>query len=547
MKGIYINKTIIALTTILCICNMRLYAQQFMGTAKVECPSEVVANETFEYSIDIQTDSVIQVVQLLPSFATIEVMGGPKISRSTSIIYKDGKKINEYSLKYTYVLCADVGIHKIPTFQIKDLAGNYYNVPEITIESKEKNIEPAINTTNKVLAKNNNQKEKPNQNDDSKVSVADSTILVLSLDKSTAIVGEPVLVTAKLATREQVVSVENVKYDFDYCYIKQVEDSDTLKWDVEVIDGVRYQTIPLLQYQLYPLQHGEIILHPIEIQITKAIRVPDPTDIIFGMSLQYIKQTIKSDELVLKVIGDISKERGILDIKPYNDNFLVALDISGSMRSYDFDGSRLDVAKKIVSEIKYCYPQTHILPYTSKFGDVIYSIDKINDIDSLNIKEVDGSALYDVGLFFLYNHYRGLSYRDIVIITDGVNNTSHISSKTFADLMAKYGVRIHIVSINSNKEKVEADVYDNLNNRSKVEIDNIIGEKDTLRELTKSTGGEYLEIRHISEIDDTVNSIVNAIGRKVKAKKPSKQYNISDNILKEIAIEYYNNNRLRCE
>ena len=47
MKGIYINKTIIALTTILCICNMRLYAQQFMGTAKVECPSEVVANETF--------------------------------------------------------------------------------------------------------------------------------------------------------------------------------------------------------------------------------------------------------------------------------------------------------------------------------------------------------------------------------------------------------------------------------------------------------------------------------------------------------------------
>ena len=518
-----------------------------MGTAKVECPSEVVANETFEYSIDIQADSAIQVVQLLPSFATIEVVAGPKISSSTSIIYKDGKIINEYSQKYTYVLCADVGIHKIPTFQIKDLAGNYYNVPEITIESKEKNIEPAINTTNKVLTKNNNQKEKPNQNDDSKVSVADSTILVLSLDKSTAIVGEPVLVTAKLATSEQIVSVENVKYDFDYCYIKQVEDSDTLKWDVEIIDGVRYQTIPLLQYQLYPLQHGEIILHPIEIQITKVIKVPDPTDMLFGMSLQYIKQTIKSDELVLKVIGDISKERGILDIKPYNDNFLVALDISGSMRSYDFDGSRLDVAKKIVSEIKYCYPQTHILPYTSKFGDVIYSIDKINDFDSLNIKEVDGSALYDVGLFFLYNHYRGLSYRDIVIITDGVNNTSHISSKTFADLMAKYGVRIHIVSINSNKEIVEADVYDNLNNRSKVEIDNIIGEKDTLRELTKSTGGEYLEVRHISEIEDTVNSIVNAIGRKVKAKKPSKQYNISDNILKEIAIEYYNNNRLRCE
>lgn len=184
------------------------------------------------------------------------------------------------------------------------------------------------------------------------------------------------------------------------------------------------------------------------------------------------------------------------------------------------------------------------MPFTPKFGDVIYSIDNINDVDSLNIREVDGSALYDIGLFSLYNYYRGSSYSNIVIVTDGADNSSHISGRTFADLMAKYGVRIHIVYINSNKEKVEADVYDNLNNRSKVEIDNIIGERDILRELTKYTGGEYLEVRHISEIEDTVNSIVNAIKRKAKSQKPSKQYNISDSILKEIAIDYYNNNRL---
>ena len=511
-----------------------IYAQNVKGTAIVDCPKE--------YSIEIQVDSIIQIVQLLPSFATIEVMAGPQISRNTSIIYKEGKIINEYSQKYTYVLRANVGIHIIPAFQIKDSDGCYYNVPEVTIASKEKERKSVVNATNSTVPVNDKLKEKSNQIDNSKELVSDSTILVLSLDKSTVNIGEPVLVTVKLATCEQITSIVNVKYEFDYCYTERIVNTEPLGWETETINGIRYQTTPLLQYRLRPLQSGDIVLHPIEIQITKAIRVPDSTDMLFGMSLQYVKQSIKSDALVLKVIGNSSKEKGAHDIKPSNNNLLVALDISGSMRSYDFDGTRLDVAKRIASSIKRHYPQTHILPFASKFGDVIYNTDKFNDIDSLNIRDVDGSAMYDIGLFSLCN---GIPYNDILLITDGNDNASHISRKTFTDLMAVYGIRVHVIIINSNKEKIEADLYDTQNNLLRTEIDNDIADISILKDLTKSTGGKCVEVKNELDVDDAISQISIAIEKKAKKRRPSKLYNIENDMVKLIVSDYYKNNYIR--
>lgn len=366
---------------------------------------------------------------------------------------------------------------------------------------------------------------------------------MLSLDKSTVNVGEPVLVTVKLATREQITSVGNVKYEFDYCYTERIVNTEPLGWETETINGIRYQTTPLLKYRLRPLQSGDIALHPIEMQITKIIRVSDPTDMLLGTSLQYVQQSIKSDALVLKVIGDSSKEKGVHDIKPSNNNnLLVALDISGSMKSYDFDGTRLDVAKRIASSIKHHYPQTHILPFASKFGDVIYNTDKFNDIDSLNIRDVDGSAMYDIGLFSLYN---GIPYNDILLITDGNDNASHISRKTFTDLMAVYGVSVHIIIINSNKERVEADLYDKQNNLLRTEIDNEIADIRILKELAKSTGGECIEIKSELDVEDAISQISISIEKKAKKRRPSKLYKIENDMVNLIVTDYYKNNCIR--
>ena len=544
-----INSYIIRITALFCSvlfsCGT-IYAQNVKGTAIVDCPKEVVANKTFEYSIEIQPDSIIKVTQISPQFEKIMVMAGPYISTSTSITFRNGEKIKAYSQRYTYTLYADAGIHKIPTFQIKDLTGNYYNVPEVTIVSKETDDEPAIKTNNKVLTKKNNQKEKSKQNDDSNEFVADSTILVLSLDKSTVNVGETVLATVKLATRERVESVDNVKYDFDYCYIERIENTEPLEWETETINGIDYQVIPLLQYKLRPLQSGNIILHPIEIQLTMKDPSQDLVDVFFGKTrIQYIKKSVRSQKIVLNVCENNIEAIQETDKESTNDNLLVAIDASGSMRSYDFNRTRLDIAKHIVSNIKNNSLQTHILPFTSKYGNLIYDIDDINDIDSINIRDLDGSAMYDVGLFSLYNAYNGISYKDILLITDGNDNASHISRKTFTDLMAAYGVRVHIIIINSNKARVEADLYDKQNNLLRTEIDNEIADIRILKELAKSTGGECIEIKSELDVEDAISQISISIEKKAKKRRPSKLYKIENDMVNLIVTDYYNNNCIR--
>ena len=544
-----INSYIIRITALFCSvlfsCGT-IYAQNVKGTAIVDCPKEVVANKTFEYSIEIQPDSIIKVTQISPQFEKIMVMAGPYISTSTSITFRNGEKIKAYSQRYTYTLYADAGIHKIPTFQIKDLTGNYYNVPEVTIVSKETDDEPAIKTNNKVLTKKNNQKEKSKQNDDSNEFVADSTILVLSLDKSTVNVGETVLATVKLATRERVESVDNVKYDFDYCYIERIENTEPLEWETETINGIDYQVIPLLQYKLRPLQSGNIILHPIEIQLTMTDPSQDLVDVFFGKTrIQYIKKSVRSQKIVLNVCENNIEAIQETDKESTNDNLLVAIDASGSMRSYDFNRTRLDIAKHIVSNIKNNSLQTHILPFTSKYGNLIYDIDDINDIDSINTRDVDGSAMYDVGLFALYNAYNGISYKDILLITDGNDNASHISRKTFTDLMAAYGVRVHIIIINSNKARVEADLYDKQNNLLRTEIDNEIADIRILKELAKSTGGECIEIKSELDVEDAISQISISIEKKAKKRRPSKLYKIENDMVNLIVTDYYNNNCIR--
>lgn len=170
----------------------------------------------------------------------------------------------------------------------------------------------------------------------------------------------------------------------------------------------------------------------------------------------------------------------------------------------------------------------------------------VDGIDGLNINNADGTALYDIGLYALYCNFFANPYKNIVIITDGNDNSSHISAQTFANLMTAYGIRVTIIGINSLKENIDAQIFDTKTNKYEtINIENSIPDTAILKKITSSTGGEYIEIKDIKDVRDAITRIIDLQSSVTKPTTPSNQFNIEEDFIKYIVQDYYYNNKLQ--
>ena len=131
-------------------------------------------------------------------------------------------------------------------------------------------------------------------------------------------------------------------------------------------------------------------------------------------------------------------------------------------------------------------------------------------------KSGDGTAIYDLCMSMVMDSTN--TYRDIVIFTDGMDNCSHISLKTIAEVMQQNGIRVNVVSINSERDSV---LFTNqlLDSVLTVEIDQPL--KSDLLFLTNETGGEWVKCKNRDEMKKIVKRIATIPYRAYKRKKVS--------------------------
>ena len=112
-----------------------------------------------------------------------------------------------------------------------------------------------------------------------------------------------------------------------------------------------------------------------------------------------------------------------------------------------------------------------------------------------------------------------------------MDNSSHISLKTIVDVMQQHGVRVSVVSINSEKDSVLciSQVLDSafVKNEQPLESD--------LLYLTCETGGQWIKCKNKNEIENVVKQIA-AIPSRPYERKKSK---LSANWFREKLMNYY--------
>lgn len=210
-------------------------------------------------------------------------------------------------------------------------------------------------------------------------------------------------------------------------------------------------------------------------------------------------------------------------------DIVLALDVSGSMLSQDFQPDRLQAAKRVASEFIIDRKNDNIglvifagesftqCPLTT---DHKVLLNLLNDIEYGIIE--DGTAI-GLGLATSVNRLKDSESdsRVVILLTDGTNNSGQIAPLTAADLARSYGIRVYTVGVGTTgmaPTPVQTPFGIRMQNMP-VDID-----EKTLTDIAVMTGGQYFRAQdteglrqvydEIDEMEKYLISVQNVTHRK---------------------------------
>ena len=260
-----------------------------------------VAQNSFTVSVPevVSTDEIFQVMFTAtyesgkvsdfapPAFEGFEVLAGPVSSTSTSIQSINGKTSTTRTQSYTYtVRLTQEGKVTVGPASVK-IGKETYSTESRTVEAVKGQV--------------------PSGSGGNAAAAGDDLMLRLSVSKSRAVVGEPIIVTMKLYVQSSAISgFEDVRFPtFDGFWSQEIDAPQNIQFSRENYGGQVYNAALLRRYMLLPQQTGRLSIDPAELVCLLQVR-SEPTgprsifDDFFD-SYQTIRKRVSSDPVTIEV------------------------------------------------------------------------------------------------------------------------------------------------------------------------------------------------------------------------------------------------------
>lgn len=256
----------------------------------LEAPSVVAADEIFRVVYTATSEEKISGFVPPESFEGFEVLAGPIQSTMSSTNITNGKYQHSTSLSYTYTL--------------RPVSQGNFTLPSATIKigKKEHSSEPkkieVVKASEDGNAQTGGQGSSRNAGDDLK--------LVLTLDKTEVVTGEPVIATLKLYMKQSDIGgFENIRFPgFKGFWSQEIEAPQNISFQRENYKGEVYNAALLRKYMLIPQQTGSLEIDPAELVCLVRIRSNSPSTSIFDDffdSYQTIRKRVSTPVMKVNV------------------------------------------------------------------------------------------------------------------------------------------------------------------------------------------------------------------------------------------------------
>ena len=201
-------------------------------------------------------------------------------------------------------------------------------------------------------------------------------------------------------------------------------------------------------------------------------------------------------------------------VSTHGRDLMIALDLSGSMATEDFDvsGRRID-RLRVVNAVAREFVEHRegdriglVLFGTRAYLQAPLTFDRQTVVDMLDEAEIglpgEETAIGDaIGLAVKHLRDRPADQRVLVLLSDGASNTGVLEPVQAAEFAAREGVRIHTIGIGSGRQVVQTLMGPRVVNTD-AELD-----EAALRKVAELTGGAYFRARDTAGLVDVYRRI----------------------------------------
>lgn len=237
--------------------------------------------------------------------------------------------------------------------------------------------------------------------------------------------------------------------------------------------------------------------------------------------------------LTLLIIGMARPQigEGQAKVSASGIDIVVALDLSGSMASEDFEWhgdrvNRLEIAKTVLQQFveKRVNDRIGLVAFAGRaYIAAPLTLDHeflMQNLERLNLGMIEDRTAIGSAISAALNRLRDVVSKSkiIILMTDGQNNAGQVQPLTAAEMAQSLGVKVYTIGVGTRglapfpqTDAFNRKVYVNV----KVDID-----EDTLRQIAQKTGGKYFR----ADSSDTLRNIYTEIDRLEKTEAVVKKY-----------------------
>ncbi len=205
-------------------------------------------------------------------------------------------------------------------------------------------------------------------------------------------------------------------------------------------------------------------------------------------------------------------------------DIMLAMDVSPSMLTEDFDPNRLEASKKVAKEFitNRPYDRIGLVIFAGEaftFSPITTDHEVIQDfIDQIQAGILkDGTAIGN-GLAAAVNRLKDSKSKSkiIILLTDGENNSGYISPETAMEMAKDFDIKVYTIGVGSNgiaRSPISNRFGQMVFGNARVEID-----EQLLTKIANETGGMYFRAKNKEELSKIYDYIDKLEKTKIEVK-----------------------------